>query len=80
VKLPKSAFNWLSKKMTNRCLTYEEFLQTPAAFVNDIVTILEIKKKWGLDLTQDEKTIKKYIMRMRIDALAKHIDSTIKGQ
>lgn len=66
--------------MANRCLTYEEFLLTPASFVDDVVKILEIKKKWGLDLTQDEKTIKKYIMRMRIDALAKHIDSTTKGQ
>jgi hypothetical protein len=62
--------------MTNRCLTYEEFLQTPASFVDDVVKILEIKEKWGLDLTRDEETIKNYIMRMRIIALGKHLNST----
>lgn len=66
--------------MTNRCLTYEEFLQTPASFVNNVVKILEIKEKWGLDLTNDEKTIKKYITRMRIAVLGKQLDSITKQQ
>jgi hypothetical protein len=55
--------------MTNRCLTYEEFLQTPASFVDDVVDIIRAKEKWGLDLTNDEKTLKSYIIRMRIRAL-----------
>jgi len=58
--------------MTNRCLTYEEFLLTPASFVDDVVSIIRAKEKWGLDLTDDEKTLKNYIIRMRIKALSKH--------
>lgn len=67
---------WLLKKMTNRCLTYEEFLQTPADFVNDVVDIIRAKEKWGLDLTNDEKTLKNYIIRMRIKILGKQLNST----
>lgn len=58
--------------MASHCLTYEEFLQTPADFVDDVVSIIRAKEKWGLDLTNDEKTLKNYIIRMRIKALSKH--------
>jgi hypothetical protein len=62
--------------MTNRCLTYEEFLQTPADFVDDVVSIIRAKEKWGLDLTDDEKTLKNYITQMRVEVLGKHLNST----
>lgn len=75
MKSLKSFPKWLSKKMTNRCLTYEEFLLTPASFVDDVVSIIRLKEKWGLDLTNDEKTLKNYIIRMRIRALGKQPDS-----
>jgi hypothetical protein len=32
--------------------------------VDDAVGIIRAKEKWGLDLTNDEKTLKKYIMQM----------------
>lgn len=62
--------------MANRCLTYEEFLQAPADFVDDVVDIIRAKEKWGLDLTNDEKTLKNYVIRMRIKALGEHLNST----
>jgi RecB family endonuclease NucS len=62
--------------MANRCLTYEEFLQTPADFVDDVVDIIRAKEKWGLDLTNDEKTLKNYVIRMHIKVLGEHLNLT----
>ena len=42
-------------------MTYEEFLQTPHTFMNDVVEILTIKKKWGLELTKEERMLQKHI-------------------
>jgi hypothetical protein len=67
---------WLLRRITNRCLTYDEFLQAPASFVNDVIGIIGAKERWGLDLTNDEKTLKNHITRMRIEVLSEHLNST----
>lgn len=46
-------------------MTYEEFLQTPAQFVKDLESILELKKKWGLSLTEDEKMLGRHLRKLR---------------
>lgn len=47
--------------LKNIKMKYEEFLQTPHTFMNDVVEILTIKKKWGLELTREEKILQKHI-------------------
>jgi len=42
-------------------MNYEKFLQTPHTFVNNVVEILTIKKKWGLSLTREEKMLQRHI-------------------
>lgn len=42
-------------------MNYEQFLQTPHTFMNNVVEILTIKKKWGLELTREEKMLQRYI-------------------
>jgi hypothetical protein len=44
-------------------MNYNQFLQTPNSFVNDVVEILTMKKKWGLSLTREEKMLFKHIKR-----------------
>jgi hypothetical protein len=50
----------------NRCLTYEEFLQTPESFVIDLGKIIALKEKWGLDFTADEKILRSYMRRLQL--------------
>lgn len=47
-------------------MNYQEFLQTPHTFVNDVVEILTIKKKWGLSLTREEKTLQRHIRTLTL--------------
>ena len=47
-------------------MNYEEFLQTPHTFVNDVVEILTIKKKWGLSLTREEKMLQRHIRTLTL--------------
>lgn len=42
-------------------MNYQEFLQTPHTFMNDVVEIITIKKKWGLALTREEKMLQRHI-------------------
>jgi hypothetical protein len=42
-------------------MNYQEFLQVPHTFMNDVVEILTIKKKWGLALTREEKMLQRHI-------------------
>lgn len=47
-------------------MTYEEFLQTPHTFVNDVVEIITMKKKWGLSLTGEEKMLQRHIRTLTL--------------
>ena len=42
-------------------MNYEEFLQTPYTFFNDVVEIITIKRKWGLELTREERVLQRHI-------------------
>lgn len=75
MKSAKSFLKWLFDATLNRSLTYDEFLQTPAAFVDDIIKIIHIKQKWGLRLTSDEKLIKRHINQMHLHQIAKTFNS-----
>jgi hypothetical protein len=80
IKQNKQKIEDLAKSTENRSLTYEEFLQVPQVFVDDAVKILNIKKKWGLDLTDDEKTIRRHIKKMYLTQAAKHLNSSTEQQ
>jgi hypothetical protein len=47
-------------------MTHEEFLQTPASFVDDLAKILELKGKWGLSLTDDEVMLRRHLRTLQI--------------
>jgi len=47
-------------------MNYQEFLQTPHTFVNDVDEILTIKKKWGLALTREEKMLQRHIRTLTL--------------
>ena len=47
-------------------MNYDDFLQTPHTFMNDVVEILTIKKKWGLELTREEKMLQKHIRTLTL--------------
>ena len=47
-------------------MRYEEFLQTPHTFVNDVVEIITMKKKWGLELTREEKMLQRHIRTLTL--------------
>lgn len=52
-------------------MKYEEFLQTKAEFVNDLTMILQLKAKWQLSLTGDEKILRRHVTRYKIERAAK---------
>lgn len=56
-------------------MNYEEFLLTKASFVNDVISILLIKQKYGLSLTNDEKQLSRHIRRFKAEKLAKTTES-----
>jgi hypothetical protein len=47
-------------------MNYQEFLQTPDTFMNDIIEIITIKKKWGLALTREEKMLQRHIRTLTL--------------
>jgi hypothetical protein len=53
-------------------MNYEEFLLTKASFVYDVITILSIKRKHGLSLTEEEKELRAHIFRFEIQNLSNH--------
>lgn len=64
-------------------MTYEEFLQTPASFVDDLAKILELKGKWGLSLTPDEKMLRRHLRTLQLRSAVKFavdaVDSAAKN-
>ena len=47
-------------------MNYQEFLQVPHTFMNDVVEIITIKKKWGLELTREERMLQKHIRTLTL--------------
>lgn len=64
-------------------MTYEEFLQTPVEFVDDLAKILELKGKWGLSLTSDEKMLRRHLRTLQLKSAVRFavdaVDSAAKG-
>ena len=64
-------------------MTYEEFLQTPAKFVHDLAKILELKSKWGLSFTPDEKMLRRHLRTLQLKSAVKFavdaVDSAAKS-
>lgn len=64
-------------------MTYEEFLQTPAGFVDDLAKILDLKGKWGLSLTPDEKMLRRHLRTLQLKSAVKFavdaVDSAAKS-
>jgi hypothetical protein len=52
-------------------MTYEEFLQTPAEFVDDVAKILGLKGKWGLSLTDDERMLLRHLCTLQLKSAVK---------
>ena len=43
-------------------MTYEEFLDKPTTFMDDMLQVLQIKNKYRLDFTEEEKEINQHLM------------------
>ena len=54
-------------------MKYEEFLQVPYKFLADLESLLEIKRKWGLSLTEDEKTLRRHYHRFLLERMRKEV-------
>lgn len=44
-------------------MTYEEFLDYPSSFIDDMCSIIKIKRKYNLSFTEEEKQIHQHIMK-----------------
>ena len=44
-------------------MNYNQFLQTPISFAVEVAEMLDVKKKWGLALTREEKMLKKHLIK-----------------
>jgi hypothetical protein len=43
-------------------MTYEEFLDMPTTFLDDMTNVIVIKNKYRLDFTEEEKEINQHLM------------------
>lgn len=43
-------------------MTYEEFLDMPTIFIDDIAAIIALKNKYRLGFTEEEKEINRHIL------------------
>lgn len=43
-------------------MTYEEFLDMPTTFMDDMLKVVEIKNKYRLNFTEEEKEINNYLL------------------
>ena len=43
-------------------MTYEEFLDHPTSFLDDMTRVITIKNKYRLDFTEEEKEINDHLM------------------
>jgi hypothetical protein len=54
-------------------MTYEEFLDMPTTFFDDMVKVIALKHKYRLEFTEEEKKINQHLMKydeeLKINAL-----------
>ena len=43
-------------------MTYEEFLDKPTTFMDDMLKVVEIKNKYRLNFTEEEKEINNHLL------------------
>ena len=43
-------------------MTYEEFLDMPTTFLDDMLQVINLKNKYRLDFTEEEKEINQHLM------------------
>ncbi len=43
-------------------MTYEEFLDKPTTFMDDMLKVVEIKNKYRLEFTDEEKQINRHLL------------------
>ena len=43
-------------------MTYDEFLEMPTTFMDDMLKVVEIKNKYRLDFTEQEKEINNHLL------------------
>ena len=43
-------------------MTYEEFLDMPTTFMDDMLKVVEIKNKYRLNFTEEEKEINQHLL------------------
>jgi hypothetical protein len=43
-------------------MTYDQFLDMPTSFVDDMARIISLKNKYRLDFTQEEREINQHIL------------------
>ena len=59
-------------------MTYEEFLQKPKTFVGDMLKVMNIKIKYQLEFTEQEKEINQYLLQydeeQKLGSLRSHFE------
>jgi len=48
-------------------MTYEEFLEKPTSYYDDMLKLIAIKHKYRLEFTKQEKEINQYILQYEED-------------
>jgi hypothetical protein len=68
--------------MEEKRLTYEEFLQKPKSFVKDMLYVMNIKIKYQLEFTEQEKEINQYLLQhdeeIKLNSLRGHFEKCLK--
>ena len=63
-------------------MTYEEFLQKPKTFVKDMLEVMNIKIKYQLEFTEQEKEINQYLLQYdedtKLNSLRGHFEKCFK--
>ncbi len=59
-------------------MTYEEFLQKPHSFVKDMLEVMNIKIKYQLEFTEQEKEINQHLLQydqdQKLGSLRNHFE------
>lgn len=59
-------------------MTYEEFLQKPRTFIKDMLDVMNIKIKYHLQFTEQEKQINQYLLQydedIKLGSLRNHFE------
>lgn len=65
-------------KLGGVVLTYDEFLQMPSSFVNDMLQVMNIKIKYQLEFTEQEKQINEHLLQydqdQKLGSLRNHFE------